>query len=167
MKDIDSIEQQSKVQQHRNRDGVEIGYAMIVTSFFSMDIVTIVLGSIVTCGCCCASEYQLSKKSKRLATITVVTAVAKIITWGVFFVLFFNSFYQLLGVSNNIGEINDDFNTGNYGSDFNNDITDFNDEITHIAITTLSAGGNTILNLICILSIMNILFACLYTFQRG
>mmetsp|Transcript_35370 Transcript_35370/g.39129 ORF Transcript_35370/g.39129 Transcript_35370/m.39129 type:complete len:150 (+) Transcript_35370:80-529(+) len=149
MKDIDSVEQQSKVQQHRNRDGVEIGYAMIVTSFFSMDIVTIVLGSIVTLGCCCASEYQLSKKSKRWATITVVIAVAKFITLGIYVGLFFSTFSEVFDKIEEMDE-NSNFDDG------------ISPDISGQFTTIFSVG---IINVI--LTIMSVVFACLYTFDRG
>merc|ERR1719428_1922431 len=103
------------IQRREDKDGIEIGYAMIATSVFSFDIVTITLGLIVASGSCCASQYQISNKRKKWAKMAVGAASAKFVALIVLLILYMNHANQ---VSDAVNDYNNAIINNNY-NDFN------------------------------------------------
>ena len=72
-------------------------------------IAALVLASVLTCGCCCAKNYNLKPHVKKMATATLVTLVLLFIVSAILTVMVIQSFVSLVdGYDETTGTFSDD-----------------------------------------------------------
>lgn len=119
--------------------GFIFNFVFPVISFICI-IATIVIASILSCGCCCASDYDLQPDRKRFATATLVSLCLMFVVQIVGFVAIAAS------------AINEASETGTFSQ------SSFEDATTGVII--IGVVG-------LVLNVMAVVFSALFTWGRG
>ena len=119
-------------------------------------IAALVLASVLTCGCCCAKNYNLKPHVKKMATATLVTLVLLFIVSAILTVMVIQSVVSVMGGY--------DETTGTFSDD-----TLYYDETTGTVIDTTSVNVPILLILSIIVYVLNglaLIFSGIFTWGR-